>query len=210
MEREYAKKDSANSNTCAQRPPRDRSRSPNRPGAGEENSPRADRASDENTDGPDRNTGLKLNKPEAFKGYTLMNPMMSSTVYLIDNDGKIVHKWECDSSGMSAYLLPNGHMLRTVSSMGPGGGGNQSFHGGGATGRVQEYTWDGELVWDFKYSSDDYLLHHGIDAMPNGNVLMIVWERKTAEEAIKAGRSPEVQGNGDLWIDKIIEVKKNR
>lgn len=153
---------------------------------------------------PVRKTGLIQNSPDSFKGYTLLNPMMSSTTYLIDNEGRIVHQWNCDTPGMAAYLLPNGHLLRACSS---GFGGNRTFRAGGATGRVQEFTWDGELVWDFEYSNDDYLLHHGIEPMPNGNVLMIAWERKTAQEAIAAGRSPDVQGEGDLWIDCIVEVK---
>lgn len=150
-------------------------------------------------------TGLLENKPGSFEGYTLLTPIMSSTTWLIDNDGKIVHKWKCDSSGFSGYLLENGNLLRTVNAGGPGRGGNVG--GGGATGRVQEYTWDGELVWDFELANRDNILHHGIERMPNGNTLMIVWESKTAEEAIQAGRSPEIQGDGSMMADYIIEVK---
>jgi hypothetical protein len=94
---------------------------------------------------------------------------------------------------------------------GPGGGG--PFGGGpggggpGAGGRVQEFTWEGELVWDFQLPREKGVPHHDIRRLPNGNVLMIVWERKTAAEAIAAGRSPRLQGDADLQPDFIVEVK---
>ena len=35
---------------------------------------------------------------------------------------------------------------------------------------------------------------------------MIAWEYKTADEAIAAGRDPDLLGDGELWPDHIIEV----
>jgi hypothetical protein len=143
------------------------------------------------------------------------------TTYLIDMEGRVVRSWQSDYPlAGSVYLLENGHLLRTgMAGGGPGGprgrggppgrgGGPGGFlGGGGAGGRVQEFTWDGELVWDFEFASDTYLLHHDIERLPGGNVLMIAWERKTAEEAIAAGRNPQLQGQRDLQPDFIIEVK---
>ena len=43
--------------------------------------------------------------------------------------------------------------------------------------------------------------------MPNGNVLLIVWERKTAKEAVEAGVKPELAGSGEMLVDSIYEVK---
>ena len=57
----------------------------------------------------------------------------------------------------------------------------------GVGGRIQEFTWDGELVWDFKFYNARQLPHHDMTRLPNGNVLLIVWDRKTTEEAIAAG-----------------------
>ncbi|HPO10744.1 MAG TPA: aryl-sulfate sulfotransferase, partial [bacterium] len=37
--------------------------------------------------------------------------------------------------------------------------------------------------------------------------MMIAWERKSADDAIAAGRDPKVQGNSELWTDYVIEVK---
>ena len=147
--------------------------------------------------------GLLLNDPRAYQGYTLIAPMFSKTTYLIDMQGKVVRTWESDyTPGASAYLLENGHLLRT--------GAHQpapSGFGPGAGGRVQEFDADGQLLWDFKYVSEKILPHHDVTRLPNGNVLMIVWEKKTKEEVIGAGRRPDMAGNAGLHPDYLIEVK---
>jgi hypothetical protein len=147
--------------------------------------------------------GLSINDPRAFQGYTLLAPQNSKTTYLIDMQGRVVRKWESDTTpGLSAYLLENGHLLRA------GVLAQQSFgFGPGAGGRVQEFTWDGDLVWDFKFASDKQLAHHDICRLPNGNVLLIVWEKKTPKEAIAAGRRPEFVGESRLTPDYVVEVK---
>jgi len=62
-------------------------------------------------------------------------------------------------------------------------------------------------VWEFTLSTSEHRLHHDVAVLPNGNVLMIAWEAKTADEAIAAGRDPALLSDGELWPDKIIEVK---
>lgn len=150
-----------------------------------------------------RTVGLFQNDASrSFNGYTLFAPTRSNTTYLINNDGRLVHAWQSNyPPGQSAYLLENGHLLRT------GNVNNRTFTSGGAGGRVQEYDWDGNLRWDFEYSSNQYLQHHDIEPLPNGNVLIIAWEAKTSSEALAAGRNPALVGTRGLWPDKIIEVK---
>ncbi len=58
-----------------------------------------------------RTVGLLLNEPEAFVGYTLFNRVRSKTIYLIDNQGRLVHKWELDADALFAQLLENGNLL---------------------------------------------------------------------------------------------------
>jgi hypothetical protein len=146
--------------------------------------------------------GLIVNEPKACKGYTLLAPINSKTTYLIDMQGRVVRTWESDcNAGQSAYLLENGNLLR---------GGqvrNPPFFGGGAAGRVQEFTWDGKLVWDYTCSTDSKLSHHDVCRLPNGNVLLIVWEKKTTKEAVAAGRRPETVGDNYLLADSVIEVQ---
>jgi len=160
--------------------------------------------------------GASQTESKAFEGYTLVAPFYHRSTYLIDMEGNIVHSWQNHpgTAAASAYFLENGNLLRTCSlpdETGPGGGmpfGNAD-KGAAAGGLIQEINWDGDVVWEFKYSGDDYTQHHDIERMPNGNILMLAHERKTAQEVIAAGRDPAFQGNMYLRPDYIIEVKPN-
>ncbi len=135
------------------------------------------------------------------EGYNLYAPIGSKTTYLMDNDGNTVHSWAGDyRPGNSVYFLKDGTLLRTANT------GDTTFNTGGAGGRVERFDWDGALQWAFEYRSDQYRLHHDIEVLPNGNILMIAWEMKTEIEAIEAGRNPGLLGAGELWPDHIIEV----
>ncbi|MFC1610030.1 aryl-sulfate sulfotransferase [Myxococcota bacterium] len=141
-------------------------------------------------------------QPGVLDGYTLYAPRESETTYLIDICGEVVHSWQSTHTpGHPACLLENGHLLRTGST------GNQNFNPGGTRGIVEQLDWDGNLVWEYELSSGQYCQHHDIEMMPNGNVLMIVWEKKTREQAIAAGRDPDKLSYHELWPDSIIEVE---
>ena len=73
-------------------------------------------------------------------------------------------------------------------------------------GRLNELTWDGEVLWDFKMHNAKQLQHHDAIKLPNGNVLMVVWEKKTAEEAIAVGRKKELVSKYIL-PDSVLEIK---
>jgi hypothetical protein len=149
--------------------------------------------------------GVIVNEDSAFEGYTLFAPKHYTMTYLIDNDGQIVNSWESDyEPGQSVYLLENGHLLHTSLW---GAERNPTFSGGGEGGRVEEYDWDGNLIWEFDYSSDKYMSHHDIEPLPNGNILLIAFEYKTVEEAIAAGRNPNLLSDGALWPDSVIEIE---
>jgi Spy/CpxP family protein refolding chaperone len=149
--------------------------------------------------------GLSISDPRAFQGYNLMSPLASSRTYLFDMQGRAVRTWESDCSpALCPYLLDNGHVLRGGSI----GVEAQVFGPGpGVGGRVQEFTWEGDLVWDFRFFNARQLPHHDLTRLPNGNVMMIVWDRKTAKEALAAGRRPELTGDSHLLSDSLIEIK---
>ncbi|HQU45387.1 MAG TPA: aryl-sulfate sulfotransferase, partial [Pirellulales bacterium] len=149
--------------------------------------------------------GLVTNDPRAFQGYNLMSPLNSDRTYLFDMQGRVVRTWQSDCSpSLCAYLLDNGHVLRGGSI----GIEAQVFGPGpGVGGRIQEFTWDGDLVWDFRFYNARQLPHHDITPLPNGNVLMIVWDRKTAEEVLAAGRRPELTGDSHLLVDSLVEIR---
>ena len=149
--------------------------------------------------------GLLINDPKALQGYTLISPFDSSKTFLLDMQGRVVRSWETGCPpALSAFLLDNGHLMRPGSI---GGDARVFGPGPGVGGRIQEFTWDGELVWDFKFYNAKQLPHHDMTRLPNGNVLLIVWDRKTAEEAIAAGRRPEMTGDRHLLPDSLVEIK---
>jgi hypothetical protein len=149
--------------------------------------------------------GLLINDPRAFQGYTLLAPMDSTNTYLLDMQGKVVQTWASDCSpALCPMLLANGHLLRAGSI----GFDSQVFGPGpGVGGRIQEFTWEGKVVWDFKFYNARQLPHHDITRLPNGNVLLVVSDRKTAEEALAAGRRPELTGDSHLIPDSLVEIR---
>jgi len=147
--------------------------------------------------------GLELSEPGAHAGYTLVAPMGDTTTYLIDIDGNLVHTWAGDHRpGLAAYLLEDGRLLRTAQDRG-----NTVFNSGGAGGRVQMVEWDGTISWDYAHYGSNYCSHHDVAFLPGGNILMIVWQYKTAEEARAAGRDPGLLSEGALWPDSIVEIR---
>ena len=160
-----------------------------------------------------RQLGVIKNTDKAFEGYTLIAPKHYTKTYLIRNDGQVVNQWDSKYvPGQSAYLLPNGHLLRAacpgrkgVPGAGPSRG--RRLIGGGEGGGIQEFDWDGKLVWEYFWSDDNYLMHHDIQPLPNGNVLALVVEKKLPDEMIQAGFSPRLV-RGHMVPDFVAEIEK--
>ncbi|MGB0839427.1 MAG: hypothetical protein ACPGXL_04765, partial [Chitinophagales bacterium] len=101
--------------------------------------------------------GLLQNSMEALNGYTLFSPNGSDNAYLIDNCGYSVNTWETgERPGLSAYLLNNGDLLRTVREN------SGTFNGGGIGGGIERYDWAGNLVWEYDLSDNMQHQHHDI------------------------------------------------
>lgn len=144
---------------------------------------------------------LALAAEPPCSGYNLFAPLNATNTYLVNNDGATVHTWTSGyRPGNAVYLLEDGTLLRTANT------GGTNFNTGGAGGRVERLDWAGNLVWAFDYSTPDHRLHHDIEPLPNGHVLMIAWEHKSEAEALAAGRDPALLTGTGLWPDTIIEV----
>ena len=143
--------------------------------------------------------GLFSNTIDSYNGYTLFAPMASTTTYLIDNCGEKVHSWNSTyKPGLSAYILENGTLLRTRNTN------NTTFTAGGSGGGIEMIDWNGNVIWDYTISSSSECQHHDIEYLPNGNILVIVWDSKTSTEATQAGRTTS---GATLWSEKIIEIQ---
>ncbi|MFC1536033.1 aryl-sulfate sulfotransferase [Candidatus Neomarinimicrobiota bacterium] len=152
-----------------------------------------------NNQGMSQNTvGLILNDAQSYNGYTLFAPNLAKITYLIDNDGNLVHQWESNFiPGMSAYLLEDGHLLRAAANLDPTGNSAR-------TGGFQKFDWDGTLVWDYYIGTQ----HHDIEPLPNGNVLLVLNDRKTEAAAIQAGRDPDLIDEGNIRSLSIVELEQ--
>jgi hypothetical protein len=146
--------------------------------------------------------GVRVNSEAAAPGYVMFSPIISGITYLINNDGQVVHTWMSEyGTGHGAYLRDNGNLIRQGRVV------ERGNFAGGQGGQIQEFTWDGELVWDYRLANEQYLLHHDAALLPNGNILAIAWEFKSAEEARAAGRRPDVLGDVGLWPEVILELE---
>jgi len=149
------------------------------------------------------NLGLQHRAEGAFEGYTLINPLSSTKTLLVDMDGKVVHSWDSrENGGGLAYLLEDGSLVR--SAVVPD---NPRFKGGGMGGKLQRFSWDGELLWEFVMADDYQTLHHDIAPLPNGNFLAIAWEHRFREDAIAYGRDPKTITDKGMWTDAVYELK---
>jgi len=139
--------------------------------------------------------GLFTNSPQAYEGYTLFSPHDSKTTYLIDNCGELTHSWESEyEPGLSDYLLDNGVLLRAGRNPGQGGG----------SGVVEMIDWDGTVLWSHSVSETHGRQHHDIELLPNGNILIIVWDRRTQEDISQAGTSTT---NNIINSEQIVEIQ---
>jgi hypothetical protein len=137
---------------------------------------------------------------EAFVGETLISPRTSNDSFLIDMDFNVVKTWTGAATPAGfAYLLPDGSVLR------PCADASATWGAGGAGGRIQKINANNIVVWDVLFSDSVRLQHHDVEPMPNGNVLLIAWERKSLAEATAAGR--QSVPFGEVWPTQIAELE---
>jgi len=139
---------------------------------------------------------------ECHIGLTILAPVCSNEVFLINMVGKIIKKWELPyKSGGHVDLLPNGHILYSGKlEDGP----LADLEGAG--GILLEVDKEGNIVWEHK----DPYHHHTFCRLENGNTLYPKWVKVPNEIAKKvkgglAGFGPD----GVMWGDAIVEIDPN-
>ncbi|WP_160130933.1 aryl-sulfate sulfotransferase [Kordia antarctica] len=136
-----------------------------------------------------------------YDGYTLFSPLGSNNTFLINNEGFVVNKWESETPALISYLTDEGNLIRAIRQEG------SNFTGGGATGAIEILSFEGDELWFWEYNTSNYVLHHDIALLPNGNILATVWELKSGNEAITKGRNPSLLFANEVWPCKVIEIK---
>jgi hypothetical protein len=148
--------------------------------------------------------GLTTMSEGLTDGYIMFAVPNSASTYLINRKGEVVHEWKGNYGGpeRSAYLNDDGSIFQNATDPD-----FPVFAGGGEAGRLQKLSWNSKILWDFEYANEEYHTHHDLAVMPNGHVLAIAWEAKTAGEVLAAGRKPNMIPKAGLWPDKIVEIE---
>jgi len=143
-----------------------------------------------------------LQASESKEDVIVYSRIGSKETYLINDNKEIVHTWTSSyRTGSVCSLLENGNLLHTGKDES-----NTTFKGGAEGGIVEELDPQSNVVWSYTYSSSQYLLHHDIQKLPNGHILMVAWEMKDKDSSTQEGRDPLLLSDDELWPDELIEV----
>ena len=164
---------------------------------------------DETADKKDRNIygqyiprGLTKTTKGVSPGYIMFPVTNSSSTYLINRKGEVVHEWKGNYEVMNPYLMDDGSLVQ-----GAFDPDYPVFGFGGPYGRIQKINWEGKMVWDFEYADTTQMIHHDFAVMPNGNILAIAYETSSYDYALALGRKPEFIPRSGPWMEKIIEIE---
>lgn len=135
--------------------------------------------------------GRQVYAPDALDGYTLFGSANSTTQYLIDNCGQIVHSWPGMERPFFYYeLLPDGRLLRVLKNN-----------------TIEYVNWDGSIAHTVPYPfGGSGFFHHESIVLPNGNLLCTAAEYIARQLAVDAGRDTTNLGNF-LVSETILEIR---
>ena len=131
--------------------------------------------------------------------YILAVENSSTTSYLLNKEGNKIYTWNfSDTSGNDIELLPDGNIIGLFKDNNP----TIDFGGFGGTAKIIDN--NNNTIWEYTVSNNNSIAHHDVEILPNGNVLMIIWERVLNQIAIENG----VDFENDIFVEKIIEINR--
>ena len=146
---------------------------------------------------------------QAFNGYTIFSPTAggpggstNGISYLINNSLNVIRTWQHPRGAASMpYLQPDSSIIYPFRVQNP------SMSNGGVGGGIAHIDWNNNILWQVEIANDTYQHHHDIQPLPNGNILVIAWERKTGEEANALGRQIINNPLNEMWPEAILEIE---
>ena len=144
---------------------------------------------------------------QTFDGMTLFTPIEGGfpnefSTYLIDNELNNIQSWSHERGPASIpYLMKDSTLFYPFRVQNP------SMNSGGVGGGISKYNWEGELIWSYTIADSNYQHHHDIEPLLNGNILVLVWERKTAEQAYAVGRQQLNNSLNEMWSEAVLEIE---
>ncbi|MDG1912725.1 MAG: aryl-sulfate sulfotransferase [Flavobacteriaceae bacterium] len=118
--------------------------------------------------------------------------------FLSDKTGVKLQTWNFNSNlGNDVELLPDGNLLGFFKP--------EEVSFGGYGGILRKLSPTGETIWEYIVNSENELLHHDFEILPNGNILLMIWERYDAMQSKSLG----YDGKGPIYLEKISELNPN-
>ena len=136
--------------------------------------------------------------------YTPYNAADSTDIatYITDENLNIINSWEHEYAPASmAYLMKDSTIWYPSKVPYP------IMSSGGVGGRIQHLDWNNNILWDYRLSNDSLQHHHDIEILPNGNILLLAWERKSLEDALMMGRDVIETPLQQMWSEAIFEIE---
>jgi len=134
-------------------------------------------------------------------GYRFFIENGGTECYLVDELGNMIHQWEFDMNlGQDIELSDDGNLFGMFKIEDP------TFSFGGASGLIRRIDKNSNLLWEYRIADDDNISHHDLEIMPNGNLLVLVWQRITSESAQEVG----FETTEDIFVEKIIELNPSK
>lgn len=165
-----------------------------------------------------RATGLTFHRPSrSTKGYTLLTPHGDVSTYLIDLEGRVVHRWTFTHIKPGyGRLLDNGNLLMTGSDVSlptpppdepskpPPPFEQHITRLGGYHTTLVEVDWEGNTVWEYVNRAQ----HHDFVRLPNGNTVVPEWVELPEElhRKVKGGYAKPKEKLPRLIGDDIVEI----
>ncbi len=130
-------------------------------------------------------------------GYILAIENGQNTCYLIDHDGTKVFSWTFDRVlGQDIELTPEGNLIGLFKVD------STPIAFGGQSGIIREIDKEGNILWEYVLATENEITHHDLTQLPNGNILVLVWERIPLAEATAVG----LNSTSDIFTEKVIEI----
>lgn len=132
---------------------------------------------------------------EKSPGYTLFTSLNDNRIFLINNCGEVVNQWTSEwgnapnQTSRMVYLLENGNLLL------------------GSGFDVQIKDWNNNVLWGINYQDEfGFRIHHDIEILPNGNILVLVRDPYTADEMFAVGLDTAYPEDA-LVLERIVEIQ---
>tara|TARA_B110000014_G_C20117922_1_gene591074 strand:+ start:254 stop:1420 length:1167 start_codon:yes stop_codon:yes gene_type:complete len=161
--------------------------------------------------------GLTFHRSQlSYKGYTLVSPHSGDSVFLIDLQGRFVHRWKFNNLlPRKVELLENGNLL--VLGLDPAlvpqsparDSEPEPFEQrirrlGANCSLLVEVNWAGEVQW----SHEELSFHHDFKRLANGHTIFPVWVElsKDLTDGVQGGVQLPHEDQAPMLGDDIVEI----